>query len=625
MSFRLPPLKLPAFGLPLLAKDLSELAARRRTYVVRVVYACLLFGVFFRIFSDWLSALNTNSIALLGQGSNLVIWLALLQFTGIYLYLPAITCGVLTAEKERNTLGLLLLTRLGPWTILFEKLLSRLVPMCNFLLLSLPLLAVAYSMGGVDQGMLWSTIWILALTALQVATLALACSAFCRTTPAAFVASYLSGFLLLCGTLLCCELVESATPLRMLGPFVLFESLFASDGRTITIPLLSSASLTFPSFSETALHSQPMLISSACFLLAARVFIVRRASLEPGNLLLSAFQLLDRLFNHWNARSRMTRGIVLIHESASFPESEPVAWRETAKKSLGTARYLFRVLVAIEGPVLLICLFAIVQHDFGGLERLSNVQVGLWILSVLIVSVKSATLFTSERSQQSLDVLLATPLTAREIVLQKFRGVRRLICVLSVPLLSVAACEAYCRAVAYDFNVDVIRYLTCILLMLAVNLPLAAWLSVLIGLRARSQGRAIVGSLVAISAWCALPIVFATVLWGPDSFNIAGCLMLMSPASILRFNEFDELAWWAIGPWGYVHLNFIFFGACLWMVRRVCLHNADTYLGRCGPPRNSRTVSELLANLPDLPQDDIESSGRAPATISFSPDRAAGR
>ena len=42
------------------------------------------------------------------------------------------------------------MTRLGPFTILFEKLLSRLVPMFTFLLLSLPLMAFAYSLGGVS-------------------------------------------------------------------------------------------------------------------------------------------------------------------------------------------------------------------------------------------------------------------------------------------------------------------------------------------------------------------------------------------------------------------------------------------------------------------------------------------
>ncbi len=67
------------------------------------------------------------------------------------LFVPAIVSGALTAEKERNTLQLLFLTRLGPWTILLEKLLSRLVPVATFLLVSLPLVFIAYLWGGLTQ------------------------------------------------------------------------------------------------------------------------------------------------------------------------------------------------------------------------------------------------------------------------------------------------------------------------------------------------------------------------------------------------------------------------------------------------------------------------------------------
>jgi len=64
------------------------------------------------------------------------------------LFMPAITCSVITAEKERNPFGLLLLTRLSPWTILLEKLLSRLVPMLSFLPPPPPLMGFAYAVGG---------------------------------------------------------------------------------------------------------------------------------------------------------------------------------------------------------------------------------------------------------------------------------------------------------------------------------------------------------------------------------------------------------------------------------------------------------------------------------------------
>src|SRR5262249_10621492 len=104
-----------------------------------------------------------------------------------------------TAEKERNTFGLLLLTRLSPTTILLEKLLSRLVPMASFLLLSLPLMGFAYSMGGVGGREFANIVWMLILSTVQVGTLALACSAYCRTTVQSFIATCLYGLALYVG------------------------------------------------------------------------------------------------------------------------------------------------------------------------------------------------------------------------------------------------------------------------------------------------------------------------------------------------------------------------------------------------------------------------------------------
>src|SRR5262245_86896 len=148
--------RLPHFGLPLLGKELIEQAARKRTYVIRTLYASLLFFVCCLMFYDTLRIGATSPFAVLGRGRQMYDILVGLQFAGIYLFMPALACGVITHEKERASLQLLFLTRLGPWTILFEKLTSRLVPMFGFLLLSLPLLAYAYTLGGISPGHLWN-------------------------------------------------------------------------------------------------------------------------------------------------------------------------------------------------------------------------------------------------------------------------------------------------------------------------------------------------------------------------------------------------------------------------------------------------------------------------------------
>src|SRR5579863_9468285 len=189
-------------GLPLLSKELIEQAARKRTYVIRVVYASLLFLSSFVFFFDIMSVGSASPLAVLGKGRAMFEMLVYLQFGGVYLFMPAITCGVVTLEKERASLPLLFITRLGPWTIVIEKLMSRVIPMLGFLLLSLPLLAFAYSLGGITVAQLGGALWMLFLAVFQMGTLALACSTFFRTTASAFVGSYLLGLALLFGTYL---------------------------------------------------------------------------------------------------------------------------------------------------------------------------------------------------------------------------------------------------------------------------------------------------------------------------------------------------------------------------------------------------------------------------------------
>src|SRR5262249_18950981 len=111
---------LKSFSLPLLAKELIEQAARRRTYVIRLVYACTLFLAATLYFFDIIRNASINPLSVLGRGKEIFERIVHVQFAGIYLLMPAITSGVLTIEKERATLPLLLLTRLGPWTIVLE-------------------------------------------------------------------------------------------------------------------------------------------------------------------------------------------------------------------------------------------------------------------------------------------------------------------------------------------------------------------------------------------------------------------------------------------------------------------------------------------------------------------------
>ena len=585
------------FSLPLLAKELIEQAARKRTYVIRVVYAVLLFFAALMFFHDTLQIGSASPLAVLGRGKDMFVVLVALQFAGVYFFMPAMTCSVVTHEKERASLQLLFLTRLGPWTILFEKLMSRLIPMFGFLLLSLPLLAFAYTLGGISPEFLASGIWLLSLAVIQTGTLALACSTFFRTTVGAFIWSYILGLLMFFGPALGWLLVYSLTGFQIEHAARTWFST-VNSAEMFLLPFFGPAFFEPRGTSSVALaplivHSVLALGASALFLLLSRAFIVRRAFAPPGNVVLSVFKGLDKIFLRLNDNP-ITRGKTFIGDTAALPENDPVAWRETAKRSMGKARYLLRIFLAIELPVIAVCMMTIFASLHA--EPLSMLLIPVGVIAVLMVSVQSASLIAGERSHQTLDVLCTTPLSGRDIIRQKFRSVRRLMLVLLVPLLTIFFFECSMRwempgryssmPSYFHRQFDLPLYLTCSLLSVGIYLPMFAWLSLYIGLRVKTQARAIMASLGAILAWCVAPFIFIVMPLaimfrpGPGPQSGIGFVFLLSPVSIMAINE--DLDWRIVAnlPWLAVGLNFAAYGSILVVLRRMCYSHANRLLGR---------------------------------------------
>jgi ABC-type transport system involved in multi-copper enzyme maturation permease subunit len=575
------------FSFPLLGKELTETAARRRTYVLRVVYGLLLFGLFALNLPSHLLRGNYDVLSIMGTGRDMLEVIFGIQFFGIALFLPAMMCGRIAEEKERDSLVLLLLTDLGPWSIVLQKFLGGLVPMLSFLLLALPLGAISYAFGGVTTELLALGLWSLLLGCLQVGALALMCSAFCRTTVAALVSTYLLAAAFYLGPVLLSELsqlvwgsawrLSSRESAIHIPPALLFDS--PSDGPV-----------------ETFVRSIPILLSIAVFLTLARVFLVRRAFAPASSFFLRLFRRLDGVMQRAN---RLTGHRLLLREKSNLPEDEPIAWREMTHKALGKVHYLVRILVVIELPILILCGFATTNDYSGQSELLSAATAIVGTLVVLALSVQAANTIVSERVQQTLEVLLTTPLTAREIVAQKARVLRRFMLVLAVPLLTIFGSEWY-----LEWGASARRpredgpavYLVCALLTVGILLPLVSWLSLWIGLKMRTRFKAILTALAVVVAWCVVPFIGAVLIkemrllrWLPNE-DPQVIVLILSPVFVPGSNEMAEfhrlpfIPLWNEGKsaaiWLLIAVNFTFYAAMLFLFRHLALSRADRYLRR---------------------------------------------
>ena len=569
-----------AYGLPLLTKDLIEQSAQRRTYVLRVIYAVVLYGAALWVYADVAGGGAQAGMSNLGRGRAMFNMLANVQLLAIVILLPGISCSAVTSEKERDTLGLLLLTKLGPLTIVLEKFISRLVTMGTYQLLSLPLFAVVYGMGGVELFEIVAAIWYLICWSILVCAWSIYCSTWHRTTAGAFLASYSLMPIVICfGT----------TGLNAMTPEI------ADFWRRGTLTALQHLARVVSSLVLLFIMSLPMLGLAAMALAAARVQLLERAFVPPRNLLLEFFKKLDGFFEELNQQT--TRGIVLVRERDTGPVFDPIAWRETRKKSLGTVRYLFRLLVVLEVPLVIAISWTIADmqvHSFDGPTAFFLAM--LWPGAAVAITVHATNVLASERSRQTLDVLLVAPFRPAELVSQKLAGVRRLISILTIPFLTLVIFQAIWKLYVVR-GLDLFRasaegtvFIHEILGMtvaMIVYPRVVQWLAFSISLRVKNQTQAVLLTLATITAVCAIPLLLPLWLRSPSSHGLLDLLPWLSPVRVIFHRRIAEIGSQHASLSDPLYLGLILHavaGIAAWLLlRHYALRYFSFWMGRTEP------------------------------------------
>ncbi len=583
-------------GLPVLAKDLTELAARKRTYIVRTIYALLLFGAFALFFMSEVSRRGLH-YRLMGAGKDLMEFLIVIQLVGVYLFLPAMVAPCIAGEKERGTLGLLFTTDLGPWEILIQKYLSRLAPMFMFLLLSLPLMAVAYTLGGFSSRRVLVAAYVIFTTCMQVAAFALMWSAFCRNTSETTGATYSGAIALFVAMALLSVMLTESFGIRNGYAFIPMIGMFPS------MLLIGTPFGGLP----VGAAAMPW-VWTLLFLLAARRFLVTRAFIQKKP---KSFQKMMRDLGRFvGSKMRLTKRPSRSEKDhrpvGDLPGLAPITWRELAHSSLRT-RGSFALTagaggVALVGAGLLFAYWIGFRDSDRGAGATIVVFV-VWIAGVLMMATKSASAFALERTNNTLDLLITTPLTGREIVGQKAAAIRRRAILMYVLLGALFVLEViletdwgstgrrYGRGFyggnrSLDFGQ--FGYLLVSFLSVPIYLWMAGWLSGWIGLRLRKQSQATGIAFGAIFGLCVGPLLLApivAILFGGRLGGGYEWFFALSPATIVVMTELANLddlfrevfRMHASGP---IILNWVVCMGIGFVFRSLCLANADRYLGR---------------------------------------------
>lgn len=183
----------------------KEGVSRMRTWrapVVATLYVSLIGAVGFA----WLNLGEAASQFSDGRpvaavvGSQAFAAMAFFQLGLVCLFAPALAAGAISGERERQTLDVLLVSRVSAFGIVWGKLLASMAYILLLILSALPLFSAVFLFGGIDlQQFVFSQVVTIS-TALCLGAMAVFFSALFQRSLAATVASYASAFVLTIGT-----------------------------------------------------------------------------------------------------------------------------------------------------------------------------------------------------------------------------------------------------------------------------------------------------------------------------------------------------------------------------------------------------------------------------------------
>lgn len=201
---------------PLTWRELSSRISNSYTPAALMIFAAIVGGITFLIYLG--ASLGSSEFRsgprAVGQP---LYWIIMgTEIVIAAFVVPALAATAISKERETHTLDLLRLTPSSAWHIVWSKWLSTVAYVSLFMLVALPLLTIAYLLGGIEIAQVAIGLWIAWLGAICFVALALLISTTARSSVSANILSYGVVLSMLIGlplfTLVITAISSSATP-----------------------------------------------------------------------------------------------------------------------------------------------------------------------------------------------------------------------------------------------------------------------------------------------------------------------------------------------------------------------------------------------------------------------------
>ena len=164
--------------------------------------------------------------------------LSYIQFALVLFLIPAITAGVISSEREKQTLSMLLTTTQSSFSIIFSKLVSSVLFLLLLVVSSLPIYSFIFLFGGVSPAEVLSVMGMLLFIIFTFASIGVCISTFIRKTIVSIVLTYCVFLFLLGGTFFI-QLLLAMDSNGVMGGWVSF-------GLTVLNPIFAMISVINP-------------------------------------------------------------------------------------------------------------------------------------------------------------------------------------------------------------------------------------------------------------------------------------------------------------------------------------------------------------------------------------------
>ncbi len=438
-------------GNPILLRVVAVGSKRPRHLLARVAYLVALLAVFLLGGGLLLGGSGQTLADLAKQATRSFMNVSIVQLFLMSFIAPVFCAGAITQEKDANTYHILLTTPLTNGQIVLGTLFSRLFFVWALLLAGLPIFCVTMVYGGVTTAEIFESFGLAACTGLITGSIAITLSFLRIGTPRTLFAFFAGVAIYLLGVGLAglssgTRLPEappgtggwtlsSRVPPQMswLAPLHPLLALLVVTGQTPAPPLSDVYHygwparwlLAYPQYGYMALTT----LASAAMVVVS-LFFVRRGAREGEN----------RLWN-WLAR-HLPRRSGERRRKVRRVWRNPIAWREAQTRASAGGRSLLRPVFVVAGVLAGGTLFLGHYGGWWGLgaanpgETRFLLTVFVWLelaVILLVVTNTAATTLTREKEAQTMELLLATPLTSRYIVAGMLQGLVRL----ALPLIAV--------------------------------------------------------------------------------------------------------------------------------------------------------------------------------------------